>query len=56
MSSKPKSSKREAILDTTLDVVVERGFRELPCLAPLCLCGAAVGSSARTRYTGEHAE
>lgn len=46
MPPKPKSSKREAILDAMLDVVVERGFHE----APMSLISARSGASAGLIY------
>lgn len=46
MATKPKPSKREAILDAMLDVVVERGFHE----APMALIAERSGTSAGLIY------
>jgi AcrR family transcriptional regulator len=46
MASKTKPSKRDAILDATLDVIVERGFHE----APMSLIAERSGTSAGLIY------
>jgi AcrR family transcriptional regulator len=46
MESKTKPSKRDAILDAMLDVVVERGFHE----APMSLIGERSNTSAGLSY------
>jgi AcrR family transcriptional regulator len=46
MATKPKPSKREAILDAMLDVIVERGFHE----APMSLIAERSGTSAGLIY------
>jgi AcrR family transcriptional regulator len=46
MANKPKASKRDAILDSMLDLVVERGFHD----APMSLVAKRSGASAGVIY------
>ena len=43
MAPRPKPSKRDAILDAMLDIVVERGFHDAPMFLIVQRSGASAG-------------